>query len=318
MGRGAIGSEDSLSQRRGGAEEVGLESSSSSHPVVMRFTGAHAPDWLSLPAALPLCARFLLHECGVSDWCSGVTERRSHSCVRGRRGSVAPAGAGCSCGDGTQRLRAGLSSVGPPGLGPRLRPGLHGSDSCRWCPSWSNNGGGLNHEAHKGHERRMGRIGRLGNCLSRPATTTLWLGGGKDLDPGLSSFLGQPWAKGRNAVGVDGGHDGARGLGLERYFGSDWNTRCACQYRYRHRNRKRRGAPGVVPIPNCPLWKCFRGGDVFIARGRGFGRGRRGRRLPDPGMERRCLHRREKGLWERATRTSPPRSWNGGVMSSSP
>ncbi len=28
--------------------------------------------------------------------------------------------------------------------------------------------------------------------LSRPATTPLWLGGGWDVDPGLSSFLVQP------------------------------------------------------------------------------------------------------------------------------
>jgi hypothetical protein len=57
---------------------------------------------------------------------------------------------------------------------------------CRgcWCPSWSNNGGGLNHEAHKGHETRMGRTGRCANCLSRPDTTTLWLGGGWDGVPG--------------------------------------------------------------------------------------------------------------------------------------
>jgi hypothetical protein len=45
---------------------------------------------------------------------------RSDSGVRGGGVSVAPAGAGCSWGDGTQRSRAGLSSGGPPGLGPRL------------------------------------------------------------------------------------------------------------------------------------------------------------------------------------------------------
>ena len=37
-----------------------------------------------------------------------------------RQGSVAPAGAGYSFGDGTQRSRAGLLSGGPPGLVPRL------------------------------------------------------------------------------------------------------------------------------------------------------------------------------------------------------
>jgi hypothetical protein len=42
------------------------------------------------------------------------------SCSCGGRGSVAPPGAGCALGDGTQRSRAGLSSDGPPGLGPRL------------------------------------------------------------------------------------------------------------------------------------------------------------------------------------------------------
>ena len=40
-------------------------------------------------------------------------------CVK-KRGICRPAGAGCSWGDGTQRSRAGLSSGGPPGLGPRL------------------------------------------------------------------------------------------------------------------------------------------------------------------------------------------------------
>jgi hypothetical protein len=53
----------------------------------------------------------------------------------GERESVAPAGVGCSWGDGTQRSRAGLFSDGPPGLEPRLGPGLRGSVSCRWCPS---------------------------------------------------------------------------------------------------------------------------------------------------------------------------------------
>ena len=48
-----------------------VQSSSSSQPSVIRFTGAHAPDFLSLSAAHPLCARFLLHECRLSDSCSG-------------------------------------------------------------------------------------------------------------------------------------------------------------------------------------------------------------------------------------------------------
>jgi hypothetical protein len=43
---------------------------------------------------------------------------RLHVGGRAGRGSVAPAGAGCAWVDGTQRSRAGLSSVGPPGLGP--------------------------------------------------------------------------------------------------------------------------------------------------------------------------------------------------------
>jgi hypothetical protein len=50
-----------------------------------------------------------------------------------------------------------------------------------------------------------------------------------------------------------------------------------------------------------------RGGDVLIAVRRRVGRGRRGRRRPGPGMERRCPHRREEALWERATGTSSPR-----------
>ncbi len=47
-------------------------------------------------------------------------KRRSHSGVRGGRGSVAPCGAWSSWGGGTQRSRAGLSSHGPPGPGPWL------------------------------------------------------------------------------------------------------------------------------------------------------------------------------------------------------
>jgi hypothetical protein len=50
----------------------GLESSSSGHPAVMRFKGANVPDFLSLSAPQRLRARFLLHECRVSDWCSGA------------------------------------------------------------------------------------------------------------------------------------------------------------------------------------------------------------------------------------------------------
>jgi hypothetical protein len=57
---------------------------------------------------------------------SGAMERRSDAGVRGVRPSVAPPGAGCSLGEGTQRSRAGLSSGGPPGLGPRIGTGLVG------------------------------------------------------------------------------------------------------------------------------------------------------------------------------------------------
>ncbi len=63
---------DAETQRKGG-----FESSSSSHPAVSPVRGAHAPDFLTLSAAPPLCARFLLHECRVSDSCSGVTETPS-------------------------------------------------------------------------------------------------------------------------------------------------------------------------------------------------------------------------------------------------
>ena len=145
MGKGSIGSEDSLAQRRRDAEEGRLESSSSSHPAVSRFTGAHAPDFLSISAALLLCARFLLDECRVCDSRSGALSSDGDRCgVRRGRGSVAPPGVGCSWGDGTQRLRAGLSSAGPPGLGPRLgcriQRGVESrvcrSVSCCWCPSW--------------------------------------------------------------------------------------------------------------------------------------------------------------------------------------
>jgi hypothetical protein len=59
-------------------------------------------------------------------------------------------------------------------------------------------------------------------------------------------------------------------------------------------------------------------GDVLIAVGWGFGKGRRGRRRPGSGMGRRCPHRRWMGLWDGATRTSPPRPWDGEAMSSSP
>ena len=51
----------------------------------------------------------------------------------------------------------------------------------------------------------------------------------------------------------------------------------------------------------------FRGGDVLIALGKVLER-RRGRRHPDPGTGRRCLHRRGGVLWVGTTRTSPPRS----------
>jgi hypothetical protein len=69
-----------------------------------------------------------------------------------------------------------------------------------------------------------------------------------------------------------------------------------------------------------------RGGDVFIAVGRGFGKGRRGRRHPGlgcgTGTGRRWTHGRGERLWERATRTSPPRfgmgNWDGEAMGSSP
>jgi hypothetical protein len=50
---------------------------------------------------------------------------------------------------------------------------LRGSDSCRWCPSWSDNGGGLNHEAHKGHEQRGRRAWvRTGWRKCRPRDPT--------------------------------------------------------------------------------------------------------------------------------------------------
>ena len=124
-------------------------------------------------------------------------------------GNLSPRWGWFSWGDGTQRSRAGLSSDGPPGLGPRLGSGLRGLVSCRWWTSWLNSGEGLNHEPHKGHEKNMGRIGRLGN-LGRSATTAMRLVGALGADPGLSSFLGQPWAGGLNAVGVGGA--GARGV----------------------------------------------------------------------------------------------------------
>jgi hypothetical protein len=41
---------------------------------------------------------------------------QADSAVLGRKVSVAPSGARCPWGDGTQRSRAGLSSAGPPGL----------------------------------------------------------------------------------------------------------------------------------------------------------------------------------------------------------
>ena len=43
-----------------------------------------------------------------------------------------------------------------------LGEGWVGLVSCRWCSSWLNNGGGLNHEAHKGHESRMGEFRAMG------------------------------------------------------------------------------------------------------------------------------------------------------------
>ena len=145
----------------------------------------------------------------------GVVElsRSDRMLVVAREGGFCrPAGAGLSGGDGTQRSRAGLSSVGPPGLG----PGLRGSASCRWWTSWFSSSGGLNHEAHKGHERKMRRIQGDGGTVwaGQPQPRCGWVGV-SDVNPGLASFLGQPWARGRNAVGVDGGNDGARGLGLD-------------------------------------------------------------------------------------------------------
>jgi len=64
--------------------------------------------------------------CGLSASCSRAL-LGSGDAIGGRcswrRGSVAPAGAGCAWGDGTQRSRAGLSSGGPPGLGSRFGTG---------------------------------------------------------------------------------------------------------------------------------------------------------------------------------------------------
>ncbi len=59
--------------------------------------------------------------CGLSASCSGASSssREATECwwSRGKGGSVAPAGAWGSWGDGTRRSRAGLPSDGPPGLG---------------------------------------------------------------------------------------------------------------------------------------------------------------------------------------------------------
>jgi hypothetical protein len=100
----------------------GLESSSSGYPSVMRFTGAHAPDFLSLsprlcPSARDICCMNAAYTNRVPRRCRAM---ETDKVFVGGRGSVAPAGAGCAWGDGTQRSRAGLSSAGPSGLGPRL------------------------------------------------------------------------------------------------------------------------------------------------------------------------------------------------------
>jgi hypothetical protein len=82
----------------------------------------------------PLGDLAALRLCGLSASSSGAMERRSDVGVGGGRGSVAPPGAGCAWGDETQRSRAGLSSGGPPGLGPRIGSargcrGASGSDT---------------------------------------------------------------------------------------------------------------------------------------------------------------------------------------------
>jgi hypothetical protein len=67
------------------------------------------------PDAIPCLSWGLcvLSEAGVRNpFERGVAVR----CVK-KRGICRPSGAGCAWGDGTQRSRAGLSSVGPPGLG---------------------------------------------------------------------------------------------------------------------------------------------------------------------------------------------------------
>jgi hypothetical protein len=135
---------------------------------------------------------------------SAKTLLAASDCWRSRRkGDLSPRWGWFSWGDGTQRSRAGLSSGGPPGLGPRLGSGLWGLVSCRWWTSWLNSGEGFNHQPHKGHDKNMARTGRLGN-LGNSATTAMRLVFALGSDPGLSSFLGQPWAWGLNAVGVGG------------------------------------------------------------------------------------------------------------------
>ncbi len=139
-------------------------------------------------------------------WLWRAMERRSNVGRRAGRGSVAPPGLVFMGGRHPALTRwATFWRPSGPGATAWARGGV--SVSCCWCPLWLHNGGGLNHEAHNGHERRMGEFKAMGQ-LSRPATTTLWLGVGWDVDPGLSSFLVQPWATRHNAFGV--------GVGLGR------------------------------------------------------------------------------------------------------
>ncbi len=108
----------------------GFQASSSSGQPVIRFTDAHAPDFLSLSAALRLCARILLQECGVFDSCSGPLASDGDGYgVRGCRGSVAPAGAGCSWGGRNPALTRWAIICRPSGPGATALEGAR----LRWC-----------------------------------------------------------------------------------------------------------------------------------------------------------------------------------------